>query len=301
MLINIFDPSLIVYRYEDWKNDTNYCFERIKSLILHRDILNRYKQEIAMSDELLGLIMQNFPWSHANIPEFRDVMLFMNMDMQKMRHGIDICLGQDKLKIDVNPDDVVCQYIGEDIVKEWRNLLYSCIKKGDSLFKNQIVTWDSYEARRHAREIEIIIKEGKDLEKHDVPAIWNEDIWYKQLVTENWWPDLSKCIEICHKTHPGMKGYSGIREEPFNLECEESFWDMAGCCYEDDDIRREMIEALTKLVYGIRDEGLGFKPIGKHRYRFCVTIHYRVHCRFEEQSYVLEKFAPREGKIDGIG
>ena len=301
MLNNILDPSLVVYRYEDWRDNTNYCYERIKSLTLHRDILRRYRQRIAISDELLGRIMQNFPWNHVNVPEFRDVMLFMNTDMQRMRQGIDICARQDELKIDIEPDGVLCRYIEDDIVDEWKNLLYSCLQEANSSLKNQIVTWDSDEAGSHGRDIEIIIKERRSFEKHDVPAIWNEDTWYKRLATENWWPDLSKCIEICYKTNPGIRGYSGIRKEPFDLECEASFWKMVECCCENDYIIREMIQALTKLVYGIRDEGLGFESIGEDRYRFRVTIHYRVHCRFEGQSFVLEKFASREGKIDGIG
>lgn len=304
MLRNILDASLLIYRYEDWKSKNNYCLERMRSLFLHRDFLNRYQQRIAISKEFLALVMQHFPWSHSNIPGFRDFRLFITADMQRM--GDYICKSdrQYDFETEIKPDGIVCTCIEEGVLKEWVNLLYGCLNDNDNSI-NQIATWDSDEINNYGKELELefnIIGNTPEKYIYKIPVVWNEDTWFKRLATQDWWPDIHKCIKLYYETNDAIKALPDIRNEPFGIEYEEIYGDIVGLC-NTESMKLDTIKALTKLVYGIRDKALCYKKIGEDRYRFRVTIHYRMHCRFDKQRqyYILEEFAQRESVIDGIG
>jgi len=137
-----------------------------------------------------------------------------------------------------------------------------------------------------------------DSRVYHLPLVWDDDSWAIQLVTLEWWPDLSRCVELHFRTNPGMRHYPVAREQPIPFECTDAFWKSVDRFCRDKQKRRSLIEALTKRVYGILDASLGDEPFGEVR-RFRVTDFWRVHYREEHDRLVLEEFGPHSmGGVD---
>jgi len=88
---------------------------------------------------------------------------------------------------------------------------------------------------------------------------------------------LERMVELHFKTNDAIKLYDGVRTSPMKLLCGPSFVEAIDEHSYDIQIRKRFIEALTRVVYGVHDVGLGLEKIGKYAYRFRVTDFWRVH------------------------
>ncbi len=296
MLISVFDPALLFYRLSDWQHEEEHCFHRFEALAVHSQIMQEYGQRMAMSDDLESLIYSSFPWDAASqgIGKLRDLRNFMLQDMQTAKCIVDTMVFA---AVELEPVAVLCEHVEEsEVIDAWKELLCSCVATADSR-ESVIATWGT-PAVCECKSVNLTIHgpdSGPD-NQYDIPLVWDDDSWATQLVEQDWWPDLQKCVELKFKTryitHPMAKG------RPVPFECSNKFLRSLNQIHDDKQLQSSLIEAITKAVYGIHDKGLGYKEIGEI-IRFRRTKSQRVHGRMENGKLILEKF---EGhRIDGIG
>lgn len=296
--LSILDSSLLVYKYEDWRNREPHCISRFEALTLHREEIQKYDQKMAMSDEFRALMYQSFPYreNYRSISELRDFRGFIYHDLQKA-HNI---TPKDPRGITLGPTGIVCEYIdAQEVVDAWKGLLYGCLDEVVSVdFDAQVATWETLSLSHcsEPKNLTVQVSEGTSTEVYRLPLIWDDDSWATQLVTQDWWPDLHRCVELHFKTS-GLRSHSCVRERPVPFECTRNFRRSLDQCTSSH-LRHSLIRALTKMVYGVHDAGLSVERLGTIR-RFRVTAFWRVHCREEGGRLVFEEFGPHG--IGGIG
>lgn len=298
MLLSAIDPALLFYKPEDWQSRKSHCFDRFVALVLHFRVTREYGQEIAVSRDLEGLIYKFFPWNadFRNIGELRDLRTFILNDMQRVEH-IDTREARD---VGIRPAGILCKYVeAQEIIDAWGKLLCGCVYRTDAGTRLQIGTWETPTVQRcNSVNLMVCSSEVEKDAQYNIPLVWDDDSWAVQLVREDWWPDLQRCVELEFKTNAGIKQYNKAREQPFPFKCSKTFMDSLNRFCNTRDLQRSLVEAVTKRVYGILNAGLGDEQIGNIR-RFRVTDFWRVHYRIEDGHIVLLEFGPHDmGGLD---
>lgn len=298
MLLSALDPALFIYEYEDWQTREAHCFNRFAALTLHRGVIKEYGQKMAMSDTFAALIQQFFPWnSYRNIGELRDLARFFYEDLQRAEYiGTEVA-GEASLQ----PTGIVCQHVQvPEVVDAWKGLLRGCVDEAVlTEFDPQIATWETASLREYSDPMTLTFHDSEaGTQAYHLPLVWDDDSWAVQLVTQEWWPDLQRCVALHYRTNPGMRDYPGARAQPRPFECTDAFWKSVNRYCKDEQLRRSLIAALTKRAYGILDASLGDESFRDVR-RFRVTDFWRVHYREEGDRLVLEEFGPHSiGGVD---
>lgn len=300
MLLSALDPALLVYEYEDWQARAPHCFSRFEALSLHRRVIREYGQKMAMSYAFAALIHQFFPWnSYRSIGELRDLRRFFYEDLQKAEYIDTKVAGEASLQ----PTGIVYEYVeSPEVIDAWKQLLCGCVDETVlTEFTPQIATWETPCLRQHSAVMILTIHDFEaetGSRVYHLPLVWDDDSWAIQLATQEWWPDLPRCVELYFRTNPGMRDYPGAGEQPIPFECTSAFLKSVDRLCRDVQLRRSFIKALTKRVCGILDASLGDEPFGEVR-RFRVTDFWRVHYREEHDRLVLEEFGPHSiGGVD---
>jgi len=112
------------------------------------------------------------------------------------------------------------------------------------------------------------------------------------------WPDLKKCVEIYFKISPAMQQYHNVLKEPLDFEYSENFLKAVERYCTTNELKRQFIDALTKVVYRIPSSGLQdvkIKEMGD-LYHFYVSFSFRVYYRKKDDHIVLEKFIVHKKK-----
>lgn len=296
MLLSALDPALLIYKYEDWQAKEPHCFRRFEALTLHREMLREYGQKIAMTHEFAALILESFPWrkNFRDIGQLRDLRRFMLEDLHKAFH----IEAKAAREVSLRPTGIVCNYVqAPEMIDEWKGLLCGCLDKVVlAELDPQIATWETACLREHSQQTILITIHDFEADARaemQLPLVWDDDSWATQLVTQDWWPDLHRCVELHFRTNPGLRNYSGVRERPIAFECTRAFWKSVDQFCNQPHTRRSLIEAITKVVYGVHDRSLGLERLGETR-RFRVTGFWRVHCRKEDDRLLLEEFGPHD-------
>ncbi len=295
MLLSALDPALFVFVPDDWASRTPHCFVRCSALLMHRAMTREYGQRMATSEQLVSLAFQLWPWTpRANqIPELRDIRRFILEDLQKAKWVRPQMGGE----LSIEPINVGCEHIGDspEVARAWRELLQGCLADHiTARFDLQIATWKSPGLRGIPSAIRIVIRASTKMAEdggHRIPLVWDEDTWYSQLATQDWWPDLERCTRICFLTTPSMQRHPSAASPPMPLQCTERFWQSLQRPCRDRTLRRALVKALTKRRYGILDASLGDEAIGSLR-RFRVTKYWRVHYEIDidHERLVLQQF-----------
>lgn len=296
MLLSAIDPTLLIYNYEDWQTRKSHCFSRFTALTLHRGMFKQYGQKMAMSSTFASLIYQHFPWNDCSVSELRDLRRFILEDLTRAYY-----LSTDAeaaSEAELQPTGVVCMYIeAPEVIDAWKELLCGCVDDAISAeFDSQIATWDTPSLREHCGPMTLTIHDSEQV--YHLPLVWDDDSWAAQFVPLGSWPDLHHCVELHFKTTPSMRSYPGVRQQPIPFKWTDAFLKSVEQRCKNEHLRRSLIKALTKRVYGILDAALGDEPLGSIR-RFRVTDFWRVHYREESGQLVLEEFGPHD--IGGVG
>ena len=69
MLLSAIDPALLIYQQEHWQTRQPHFFSRIKALTLHRRMIKEYNQQIGISNEIVALVLECFPWETRSLSE----------------------------------------------------------------------------------------------------------------------------------------------------------------------------------------------------------------------------------------
>uniref|UniRef100_A0A7V0Z648 Uncharacterized protein n=1 Tax=candidate division WOR-3 bacterium TaxID=2052148 RepID=A0A7V0Z648_UNCW3 len=112
------------------------------------------------------------------------------------------------------------------------------------------------------------------------------------------WPDLKKCVEIYFKISPSMQQYHNVLKEPLDFEYSENFLKAVERYCTTNELKRQFIDALTKVVYKIPSSGLQdvkIKEMGD-LYHFYVSFSFRVYYRKKDDHIILKKFIPHKKK-----
>jgi hypothetical protein len=300
MFLATLDPALLIYSYDHWQARAWHCFERCKALALHCRVVRKYEQRIAMSSEFAALVQESFPWNESfrGFSQLRDLRQFIFQDLQRAYYVDAQANGETGLE----PDDVVCQEVEDStVIDAWERLLRGCVDEAVlEEFEPVVATWETESLQCNTEIVLTIItnlERGSDVEVYHFPLIWNDDTWATHLATQDWWPDLHRCVELCFKTNPGMRDYPEARDDPIPFDWTQEFYrSLARFCV-DRNLRRRLIEALTKRVYEILDASLGDEPLGDMR-RLRVTDFWRVHYYEEGDQLILEEFCRHDTGIN---
>lgn len=291
-LLVALDPALFIYRYEDWQTQVMHCLQRFEVLEMHRRVIHEYGQKMAMSDTLAALISQFFPWnSYRSVPELRDLFQFVVMDLQKA-HYVDI---GDEHTVHFEPLGILYRHLEEtSVIDAWEYMICACVDESVAAeFETLIATWQEHSVEEYPDAIMLTIDESDA----QVPLllVWNDDAWSMQLVKQEWWPDLQRCVELYFKTNHALQAYHGVRQYPIPFTWSKEFESNIERYCEGEHLRQALIEAVAKRVYGVLDSSLGDEPFKKIR-RFRVTDFWRVHYHEEQGKIILDEFGPH-----GIG
>ncbi len=302
MILTVIDPALLTYNCEDLNTGESYCVERLEALTVHREAIRKYNLRIAVSEIFADFILSLFPWKESGNNMLHDLREFILVDLQRAYY-----VGADEVKeVEIAPEGILCQYVEcKELISAWGQVLVGCVGESSlTKCKCNIATWC---CQSIVSQIDLVIVEriysrtDKARHKYYIQLVWDEDSWANQLVNEDWWPDLALMVELTFVTNKAIRNNVKVRASPINFACSKGFWDSADkfCC--DNDTRRSFIKALTKIVYGLRDKGLGLEIIKSQPgvYRFRVTGSARVHCHMESERLIIDEIGPH--RTDGVG
>lgn len=303
MILTVIDPALLTYDCEDLNTGRSCCFERLEALTNHRGIIKKYNVRIAASQSLINLILCLFPWKQSGNNMLRDLREFMLSDLQRKADYVDT---DESTEVEISPKRILCQYVKrQDLVRAWGQVLARCVSDGNAAqHALNIATWD---CRAIVPQIEFVIvarvahQTSKASHKYCIPLVWNCDSWANQLINQDWWPDLHLMVRLTFATNTAIKNHAQARLSPMIFDCSDEFWESAHdvCC--DNHTRQSFVKALTKLIYGVHDKGLGLEPVQSRSgvYRFRVTRTVRVHYHTEGERLIIDKIGPH--RINDVG
>ena len=119
-------------------------------------------------------------------------------------------------------------------------------------------------------------------------------LFYK---SQDWQSREQRCVELRFKTR--YMAHSMAKKQPVPFECSSRFLRSLDQIHDDRQWQDDIVDALTKTVYGIHDTGLGYEII-RGTVRFRVTEPSRIHGRMEDGKLILEIFS-MDHRVDGIG
>ena len=293
MLLTALDPALLIYERKHWLSKCSHFFDRIRTLALHRAALINGGQKIAVTNDFAASVYQSFPWhgAHKTVAELRDLRQFVLEDLSKGHYFEKTGSADDVL---LCPANVTCAYMGDPtIVNAWKELLCSCTKdEANSGLHVQVATWESENLHESSQSLVVSVSYDSKVCDYELPLVWDQESWTLQLCSQDYWPDLQKCVEFYFKANVGMQVYAAVLDKPIPFECTEGFWKSV------DDLcqpnrRRLLVKAIAKKVYGVLDAKLGDERLGDVR-RFRVTDFWRVHYRLMGNRIVLEEFGSHD-------
>lgn len=289
MLFSVIDPALLIYQREHWNTRQPHVAERIKALTLHRSMIRRYDQQMAMSSELAAMVYQHFPWNsdYRTLGELHDLRQFILEELVRARY---VDEAPETVEVSLLPRNLTCEHVDSDLIwRAWKKLLYACVEEEDaSEFDSQVATWETPIHTSNSQSIMVTVKEGDGSADHYLPLVWDESTWASRLSSQDPWPDLEKCVELYFKSNPAMQCHPMARNHPIPFECTSHFWrSVEHFCAPQ--LRVLLVKAITKKVYGILDPKLHDEPLGGIR-RFRVTTFWRVHYRQFSDRLVLDEF-----------
>ena len=293
MLLSALDPALLIYQQGHWQSRQSHVFRRMRALSLHRRTIRRHNQQIALSNDIAAQVQQCFPWNqnYKSIGELRDLRQFILEEFSRA-HFISGTKSTDDISL--QPSDLTCAYVNDATVLDaWKDLLNACLEgEVNSEYDVQVATWESPGVLANQESVAVSITRGAAAEDHHLPLVWNEDSWARQLYAQDSWPDLKRCVEFYFRANVGMQRYSQVRSVPIPFDCTASFWKSVDqLCHPR--MRRLLVKAIAKKVYGVLDSKLGDEPFGQVR-RFRVTGFWRVHYRQCKSGIVLERFGEHD-------
>ena len=293
MLLSAIDPSLLIYNLQDWQSQADHCLARFRALVLHRRMTRDYDQRIVISDLFIAQIYQHFPWkSFREIYDLRDLRQFIYEDLQRA----EIINTEYTQIVNLTPSRITCEYVNNpEIIDSWEKLLCGCVREDASgQFDYQVATWERISICEDLDSPSLIIKKFENdqcVQTYILPLVWDEDGWINQLNTLEWWPNLHRCVELCFRSHRSLRENVRARETPLHFELTSKFRNSIESYCTNRRLRRSLIKAITKRVYGIIDVGLGDKPFGNMR-RLRVTRYWRLLYQDIGDCLILEEFGP---------
>jgi len=110
------------------------------------------------------------------------------------------------------------------------------------------------------------------------------------------WPDLDTCIELYYRLTPTMVQYRKKNEPPMNMDCTARFTRSTNKYCITDELKIQVIDALTKLVFRIPSSGLGDVQIKEKADLRHLRISYfwRVFYRKNENTIQLLELCPHK-------
>lgn len=282
------DPSLLVYEPTLIGMSSPNADARIETLTFHRRMIRDFSHEIVMTDDLHAKLWHLFPWApeYKNLPATRDLRQVLSDLAQRQRHIASA--GREDLVIE--PDDATCEGIADEGLRSlWFDLLGSCWLEGVDL---QVATYIGNYTRELPKEISLAFASEPSLGKNTIPLVWDEASWVDRLSPLEDWPDLHRCVAICYQKNSGMQGYAGPMKEPRRFEYTSAFQKSIDAVL-DSDLRARIVDAVTKRVYEILDDGLRDEQFGKMR-RFRVSDFWRINYDVVNSTLVLVEFGKHD-------
>ena len=293
MLLSAIDPALLIYQQEHWQTRQPHFFSRIKALTLHRRMIKEYNQQIGISNEIVALVLECFPWetSYKTTGELRDLRQFMFEDFAKA-HFITKTRAADAVSL--QPNNLTCEHIeNAAVVDAWKELLCACVEEeAISEFDAQVATWEMSAQLVAPQSMTVTVNDNTGSEDHYLPLVWDQTSWANRLYSQDSWPDLQRCVMLYFNANSGMQKHPQVREHPIPFECTDSFWNSVDNLCQPR-MRHLLVKAIAKKVYGILDSKLRDEPLGQVR-RFRVTDFWRVHYRQVGDGIVFEEFGQHD-------
>jgi len=290
MTFAFIDPALLVYRAEDWRVGSNLCHERCCALLFHRGFVRNFGLRFLWSNDLMALLWNSFPFDVdlSRFPEFRDFKAFVYDDLQRAKL---VDCNKDGTA-SIVPDGVVCLLVSDQcVVDTWCATLQGCPEN------TRVASWRPAGSggSRDCATIEVRQRGSTGTSRKKVYfLVYNDPTsWAQTLDACEWWPDFEKAVQLQFWSSPGLRGHRAARQSPLALTCDPQFVKSAGRYCRSSGLRKSLLQALAKRVYGITDSALRDESYCGVR-RFRVTSFWRVH--YEETAHGLRllKLGPHD-------
>ncbi|MCZ7546008.1 MAG: hypothetical protein M5R40_21900 [Anaerolineae bacterium] len=292
MLLPILDPALLIYRFEHWQSRQEHCFRRFKSATCPPPSDSGKRLEYSNDQHICGIDAGILSWNEdlRSVRELRDLRTIIYELLQKAYY-----VEEANAEVELYPAGVVCKYIETDeIIIAWHGILCGCVAEPVSLENDPLVgTWEFVSSIKDSSTLKLSIRDA-EAAAFRLPIVWDEASWVAQLATQEYWPDLQRCVESYFIANPNMKMHPGARTEPIPFDASRVFLDAVHhYCDNDRHLRDCLIKAIAKRVYGLLDAGLRDEPFRGMR-RFRVTGGWRVNYREEKGRLILEEFGSHD-------
>lgn len=303
MIVTAIDPALLAYDSGDFYDGRQCSLERLKALTNHRRVINEYSIRVAVSRSFMNCVLSLFPWQQCGNSVLRDVREFILSDLERRADYLDT---NESVEVGISPEGVLCQYVTcQELVCAWEQISAKHITSPDTAHSTfSVSTWD---CPNIVPELELTVpptgvsQASTPSGRYRIPLVWDCDSWARLLSTQDWWPDLKRMVSLTFITNHAIRSHAGANDRPMDFQCSEAFWKSAERYCKDGYRRQSFVTALTKLLYGIHDKGLGLETVKGRSgvYRFRVTDSDRVHYHTEGPRIVIDEIGPHE--IDGVG
>ena len=291
MLLTAIDPDLLLYDEIEWNEQREDVWRRMRALTTHRAMMRQDGVKLAISNSFASHIYNRFPWNLTarNIPELRDLRRFVTDDLNKAEFVTEF---GDYANSSLSPEGITCTVVlTPDTHAIWLDLLVTAIHRQDSFgWRVQVATWTMPVERTGVTELIVAFRHDDVVREEHVPLVWDDESWQQALATQDAWPDLRLCAERHFLGNSGLRNHPSARREPFELEFTDTFWKSVE---RQPDMHGALIRSVAKLIYGIRDPGLGDELWGNRR-RFRVSDFWRVHYRQVGDRIILEEFGEHD-------
>jgi hypothetical protein len=292
-LLTALDPTLLIYSPAalNWSTETNTS--RLDALLLHRRMMRKYGLKLVMSAPLAAVIQTAFPWNAdaRGVPAWRDLRTFLLRDLEQALY---VELVENRT-VELLPEEATCSAEGSaTALATWRQLLGAFVEGATANGWRPHVGSSSEVSGSHGSVlVRVEDVAGEVVAEATVPVLKNESDWGQHLASHDWWPDVARCVELHFLASPALQTHNTRREQPFDLEVSTGFQRSLRRHCQSTDLRRAVIEALTKVAWGINDEGLGLEWMDT-TLRFRVTLYWRIHASLSGTLLTLEQFGPHD-------
>ena len=297
-MVAAIDPALLVFSPTEIENPDQSTDERLGALMLHREFVEEYSVQVAMTDRHLGMLWQCHPFSASRETKRKLHDFFAFFD--RLQRLIAIVPDAPHNGVPLAPDCVLCLPVDDPEVGEsFRTLLASALEWAGEIGVGLCVgTWASNRLiEQHICRKREDAQPSPSPTSHDghcLRLVWRREDWASVLYEIGWWwPEMTLLVPLCFDADPGFRAAAAKGATPSPIHATDRFTRSLDRNCLDLSLRRALTEAVMKLAYGIPDGAMDDKKFKGHR-RCRVTGFWRLYYDRDDLGIELLEFVPHE-------
>jgi len=285
----VIDPSLLVFRFPNWRDGSDDWDERRDALVQHVSVLRRFQVPCIATVDFLNVVLSRQPWAESidRMPELRDLRLFVTGELAKANFIEPRDLGP----LSVSPVDSMCRHVEGDmeLIRSWHELLSAVLDEPIVL-----ALWPSSAC---AGSCLIHVEAPEAGVSRTVPGVSDEESWAATIPSfVDYWPDLERLVDLECMATPALRTARMV--STMRLRLLDGFLDSVIGAGVDAATRGALVRVVAKRLCGVVDAGMGNEKVGAF-WRMRASDYWRIHYELDGDELVLRRFGPH--RLEGIG